>query len=154
MLHEHARALEHVVEAYTHDIERHTPIHPEYAASILDELAPDDAIFMVDTGMCNVWAARYLTPNGQRRVIGSFVHESMANALPHAIGAQFVYPGRQVISLSGDGGLGMLLGELLSVRRHDLPIKIVTLLDDSFVTYVSNTCYNNRPAPAWVAIVE
>ena len=126
MLREHARALEHVVDAYTRDIANRTPIHPEYAASILDELAADDAIFTVDTGMCNVWAARYITPNGRRRVIGSFLHGTMANALPHAIGAQFAYPGRQVISMSGDGGLGMLLGELLTVALHRLPVKIVT----------------------------
>jgi pyruvate dehydrogenase (quinone) len=131
MLHQHARALEQVVDAYTHDIERHLPIHPEYAARILDELAADDAVFTVDTGMCNVWAARYLTPNGRRRVIGSFVHGTMANALPQAIGAQLAYPGRQVISLSGDGGLGMLLGELLTVALHGLPVKIVTFNNSS-----------------------
>ena len=126
MLHKHAHALEHVVSAYTHDIERHLPIHPEYAAKILDDLASEDAVFTVDTGMNNVWAARYITPNGRRRVIGSFRHGSMANALPHAIGAQLAYPGRQVISMSGDGGLGMLLGELLTVAMYRLPVKIVT----------------------------
>jgi pyruvate dehydrogenase (quinone) len=131
MLRQHARTLEHVVDAYTRDIENHVPIHPEYAASILDELAADDAIFTVDTGMCNVWAARYITPNGRRRVIGSFLHGTMANALPHAIGAQFAYPGRQVISMSGDGGLGMLLGELLTVALHHLPVKIVTFNNSS-----------------------
>ncbi|MFA1551583.1 pyruvate dehydrogenase [Actinomadura chokoriensis] len=125
MLHRHARALENVVSAYTRDIEKHIPIHPEYVASVLDDLAADDAIFTVDTGMCNVWAARYLTPNGRRRVMGSFVHGSMANALPHAIGAQYGAPGRQVVSLSGDGGLGMLLGELLTVKLHRLPVKII-----------------------------
>jgi len=126
MLHKHAHALEHVVSAYTHDIEHHLPIHPEYAAKILDEVASEDAVFTVDTGMNNVWAARYITPNGRRRVIGSFLHGSMANALPHAIGAQLAYPGRQVISMSGDGGLGMLLGELLTVALHQLPVKIIT----------------------------
>jgi pyruvate dehydrogenase (quinone) len=123
MLHQHARALEHVVDAYTRDIEHHVPIHPEYAANLLDEMAADDAVFTVDTGMCNVWAARYLTPNGRRRVIGSFLHGTMANALPHAIGAQLAYLRRQVISMSGDGGLGMLLGELLTVALHRLPVK-------------------------------
>ena len=126
MLHKHADALEHVVSAYTSDVEHHLPIHPEYAARLLDEVASADAIFTVDTGMNNVWAARYITPNGRRRVIGSFRHGSMANALPHAIGAQLAYPGRQVISMSGDGGLGMLLGELLTVRMYQLPVKIVT----------------------------
>jgi pyruvate dehydrogenase (quinone) len=131
MLREHARALEQVVDAYTHDVEHHVPIHPEYAASVLDDVADDDTVFTVDTGMCNVWAARYITPNGRRRVIGSFVHGTMANALPHAIGAQLAYPGRQVISMSGDGGLGMLLGELLTVALHELPVKIVTFNNSS-----------------------
>ena len=125
MLHKHAKALEHVVSAYTHDICDQLPIHPEYAARILDEAASDDAIFTVDTGMNNVWAARYITPNGRRRVIGSFRHGSMANALPHAIGAQLAYPGRQVIAMSGDGGLGMLLGELLTVSMYQLPVTVV-----------------------------
>lgn len=125
MLGRHASTLENVVNAYTHNIEHHLPIHPEYAAVVLDELAAEDAVFTVDTGMCNVWAARYITPNGRRRVIGSWHHGTMANALPHAIGAQFAFPGRQVISMSGDGGLAMLMGELLTVRLHDLPVKIV-----------------------------
>jgi len=131
MLREHARSLEQVVDAYTRNVERHVPIHPEYAADVLDDLADDDAVFTVDTGMCNVWAARYVTPNGRRRVIGSFLHGSMANALPHAIGAQLAYPGRQVISMSGDGGLGMLMGELLTVRLHELPVKIVVFNNSS-----------------------
>ncbi|MCX4554765.1 pyruvate dehydrogenase [Streptomyces phaeochromogenes] len=131
MLHKHAKSLEKVVSAYTRDVERHTPIHPEYATSVLDELAADDAMFTVDTGMSNVWAARYLTPNGRRRVIGSFLHGTMANALPHAIGAQFAYPGRQVISMSGDGGLGMLMGELLTVKLHDLPVKTIVFNNSS-----------------------
>jgi pyruvate dehydrogenase (quinone) len=125
MLRDHARALEKVVDAYTHRVEKMRPIHPEYVAAQLDELAADDAVFTVDTGMCNVWAARYLTPNGRRRVIGSFRHGSMANALPHSVGAQFAAPGRQVVSMSGDGGLAMLLGELITVRLHRLPVKIV-----------------------------
>ncbi|MGY1750297.1 pyruvate dehydrogenase [Modestobacter sp. SYSU DS0511] len=125
MLRDHAESLEKVVDAYTHRVEKMRPIHPEYVAAQLDELAADDAVFTVDTGMCNVWAARYLTPNGRRRVIGSFRHGSMANALPHAIGAQFAAPGRQVVSMSGDGGLAMLLGELITARLHRLPVKIV-----------------------------
>jgi pyruvate dehydrogenase (quinone) len=125
MLRDHAHALEKVVGAYTHEVERMRPIHPEYVAAQLDDLAADDAVFTVDTGMCNVWAARYLTPNGRRRVIGSFRHGSMANALPHAVGAQFADRGRQVVSMSGDGGLAMLLGELITVRLHRLPVKIV-----------------------------
>ncbi|MEV7781538.1 pyruvate dehydrogenase [Kitasatospora sp. NPDC088351] len=125
LLRKHCRALEDVVGAYTRDIEKHLPIHPEYVASVLDEVAADDAVFTVDTGMNNVWAARYLQPNGRRRVIGSFLHGSMANALPHAIGAQLACPGRQVVSMSGDGGLSMLLGELLTVVKHRLPVKTV-----------------------------
>ncbi|MFJ6621128.1 pyruvate dehydrogenase [Kitasatospora sp. NPDC091335] len=125
MLRKHCRALEDVVGAYTRDIEKHLPIHPEYVASVLDEVAAEDAVFTVDTGMNNVWAARYLRPNGRRRVIGSFLHGSMANALPHAIGAQLACPGRQVVAMAGDGGIGMLLGELLTVARHRLPVKTV-----------------------------
>ncbi|AUY54285.1 pyruvate dehydrogenase [Streptomyces sp. CB01881] len=125
MLNKHCRALEDVVGAYTRDVEKHLPIHPEYVASVLDEVAADDAVFTVDTGMNNVWAARYLQPNGRRRVIGSFLHGSMANALPHAIGAQLACPGRQVVAMAGDGGLSMLLGELLTVAKHRLPVKTV-----------------------------
>ncbi|RNE49852.1 pyruvate dehydrogenase [Corynebacterium alimapuense] len=130
-LRKHARVLEGAVDAYTKDVGNHRPIHPEYVASLVDELAADDAIFTVDTGMCNVWAARYLTPNGQRREIGSFRHGTMANALPHAIGAQFVDRSRQVISFNGDGGLGMLLGELLTVKLHQLPLKMVVFNNSS-----------------------
>ncbi|MFE0689100.1 pyruvate dehydrogenase [Streptomyces sp. JH002] len=125
MLKKHAEALEGVVSAYTKKVEKHTPIHPEYVASVLDEEAADDAVFTVDTGMCNVWAARYLTPNGRRRVIGSFSHGSMANALPQAIGAQFTDRRRQVISMSGDGGFTMLMGDFLTLVQYDLPVKVV-----------------------------
>ena len=131
MLKKHADALEGVVKAYTRKVEKHTPIHPEYVASVMDELADDDAVFTVDTGMCNVWAARYLTPNGRRRVIGSFSHGSMANALPQAIGAQFVDRNRQVISMSGDGGFSMLMGDFLTLVQHDLPVKIVLFNNSS-----------------------
>ncbi|MGW1926317.1 thiamine pyrophosphate-binding protein, partial [Streptomyces massasporeus] len=101
MLKKHADALEGVIKAYTRKVEKHVPIHPEYVASMIDELADEDAVFTVDTGMCNVWAARYLSPNGRRRIIGSFSHGSMANALPQAIGAQFTDRNRQVVSFSG-----------------------------------------------------
>ena len=131
MLRKHERALSGAVGAYTRKVENHVPIHPEYAASVLDELAADDAVFTVDTGMNNVWAARYLTPNGRRRVIGSFAHGSMANALPHAIGAAFADRDRQIVSMSGDGGLGMLLGELITVRQHDLNVKVVVFDNSS-----------------------
>jgi pyruvate dehydrogenase (quinone) len=125
MLRAHARKLDKVVEAYTSNIGHRVPIHPEYAASVLDEVAANDAVFTVDTGMGNVWAARYLTPNGRRRVLGSFRHGSMANALPQAIGAQFADPRRQVISISGDGGLAMLMGDLLTLASSRLPVKVV-----------------------------
>jgi pyruvate dehydrogenase (quinone) len=125
MLREHHRKLTRVVEAYTTGIEHHTPIHPEYAAAQLDAAAADDAVFTVDTGMNNVWAARYLTPNGRRRVIGSFRHGSMANALPQAIGAALAAPGRQVVALAGDGGLAMLMGDLLTLSAYDVPVKVV-----------------------------
>src|SRR3954464_8965340 len=101
MLHQHAEALEKAPAPSPRRVERMRPIPPEYVAAQLDELAADDAVFTVDTGMCNVWAARYLTPNGRRRVIGSFRHGSMANALPHAVGAQFADRSRQVVSMSG-----------------------------------------------------
>jgi pyruvate dehydrogenase (quinone) len=125
MLGRHARKLEKVVEAYTTGVEHRSPIHPEYAASIVDDVADADAVFTVDTGMGNVWASRYLTPNGTRRVIGSFRHGSMANALPQAIGVALASPGRQVVSLSGDGGLAMLMGELLTLAAYDVPVKVV-----------------------------
>jgi pyruvate dehydrogenase (quinone) len=97
----------------------------------LDALAEDDAIFAVDVGTPTLWAARYLTMNGRRRLHGSFNHGSMANAMPQALGAQAAHAGRQVVSLSGDGGLSMLLGDILTARQLDLPIKIVVLNNSS-----------------------
>src|SRR5213594_3125434 len=102
-----------------------TRSHPQYVARVVDELAAPDAVLTCDTGTPTVWAARYLTMNGRRRLLGSFNHGSMANALPQAIGAQATYPGRQVVALCGDGGLAMLMGELLTLRQHELPVKIV-----------------------------
>lgn len=131
MLKKHADALEGVVKAYTRKVEKRTPIHPEYVAAVLDELADEDAVFTVDTGMCNVWAARYLSPNGKRRIIGSFSHGSMANALPQAIGAQFTDRGRQVVSMSGDGGFSMLMGDFLTLVQYDLPVKVVLFNNSS-----------------------
>jgi pyruvate dehydrogenase (quinone) len=131
MLKKHADALEGVVKAYTRKVDKHVPVHPEYVASVVDELATGDAVFTVDTGMCNVWAARYLSPNGRRRIIGSFSHGSMANALPMAIGAQFTDRKRQVISLSGDGGFSMLMGDFLTLVQYDLPVKVVLFNNSS-----------------------
>ena len=106
-------------------------IHPQYIARVLDELAAEDTIFTCDVGTPTIWAARYLTMSGKRRLLGSFIHGSMANALPQAIGAQASYPGRQVISLSGDGGLAMLMGDLLTLRQHELPVKILVFKNNS-----------------------
>jgi pyruvate dehydrogenase (quinone) len=102
-----------------------TPIHPQYVAKLVGELASDSAIVTCDVGTPTVWAARYLRMNGKRRLLGSFVHGSMANALPQAIGVQAALPDRQVISLSGDGGIAMLLGDLLTLRQLRLPVKVV-----------------------------
>jgi pyruvate dehydrogenase (quinone) len=107
------------------------PIHPQYVARMLDQVAAEDAIFACDVGTPTIWAARYLTMNGQRRLLGSFTHGSMANALPQAIGAQLSHPGRQVITLSGDGGLAMLMGDLLTLRQLELPVKLVVFKNDA-----------------------
>ena len=102
-----------------------SPLHPQGVAAAVDRLAAEDAVFTADVGTPCIWAARYLRMNGSRRLIGSFNHGSMANALPHAIGAQASHPGRQVVSLSGDGGVAMLLGELITLRQQHLPVKVV-----------------------------
>ena len=102
-------------------------IHPQFVAATIDRLAAADAVFLPDVGTPTVWAARYLKMNGRRRLIGSFTHGTMANALPQAIGVQASQPGRQVVTLSGDGGLAMLLGELITVGQQNLPVKIVVL---------------------------
>jgi pyruvate dehydrogenase (quinone) len=106
-------------------------IHPQHVASVIDKLASEDAVFTFDVGTPVIWAARYLRMNGKRRLIGSLNHGSMANALPQAIGAQVSHPRRQVISMSGDGGLAMLMGELLTLRQHDLPVKLVVFKNDA-----------------------
>ncbi|RIK10305.1 MAG: ubiquinone-dependent pyruvate dehydrogenase [Acidobacteria bacterium] len=110
---------------------RKEPIHPQYLARLVDRVAAEDAVFTADVGSPVVWAARYLTMNGRRRLIGSFNHGSMANALMHALGAQAVDRSRQVVSLSGDGGLAMMLGELLTAVQNDLPVKVVVLNNSS-----------------------
>jgi pyruvate dehydrogenase (quinone) len=108
-----------------------TPIHPQYVAKVIDELTDDDAVFTCDVGTPTIWAARYLRMNGKRRLLGSFIHGSMANALPQAIGAQASHPGRQVISLSGDGGVAMLLGEVLTLHQLKLPVKLIVFNNSS-----------------------
>lgn len=131
MLKKHHKLMNKAVGAYARKADKLVPIHPEYAASLLDEIAAEDAIFTADTGMCNVWTARYINPLGTRRLIGSYLHGSMANALPQAIGAQAANPERQVISVSGDGGLSMLLGELITAAAHKLPINVVVFNNSS-----------------------
>ena len=100
-------------------------LHPQQVVAAASRLASDDAVFTCDVGLPTVWAARYLTMNGRRRLIGSFWHGSMANAMTHAIGAQAASPGRQVVSLSGDGGFTMLMGDLLSLKQLNLPVKVL-----------------------------
>ncbi len=128
---EHYRkAREHLDELAT-DGENKKPIHPQYVTRVIDELASKDAIFSCDVGTPVIWAARYLRMNGQRRLLGSFNHGSMANALPQAIGAQVSHPDRQVISLSGDGGLAMLMGDLLTLRQLRAPVKVIVFRNDA-----------------------
>jgi pyruvate dehydrogenase (quinone) len=106
-------------------------LHPQRIASAINERATDDAIFTCDVGLPTVWAARYLEMNGRRRLLGSFWHGSMANALAQAIGAQAAFPERQVISLSGDGGFTMLMGDLLSLAQLKLPVKLIVFNNGS-----------------------
>jgi pyruvate dehydrogenase (quinone) len=101
------------------------PIHPQYLARLLSEQASDDAVFTADVGTPTIWAARYLAMNGRRRLVGSWVHGSMANAMAHAIGVQASQPARQVVSMSGDGGFAMLMGDLVTLTQMKLPVKVV-----------------------------
>lgn len=147
MVKKYEKAMNNVVGAYKgKSAENLSPIHPEYVADILSEVAADDAVFTVDTGMCNVWAARYLRVNGKRRVIGSFLHGSMANAMPMAIGVAASQPGRQVISMSGDGGLSMLLGDLITLRNYQLPVKVVVFNNASLGMVKLEMLVNGLPS--------
>ena len=101
------------------------PIHPQHVAKVVSELAAEDAVFTADVGEPTIWAARYLKMNGKRRLIGSFNHGSMANAMAQAIGAQAAFPGRQIVSLSGDGGFSMLMGDFLTLVQEQLPVKVI-----------------------------
>jgi pyruvate dehydrogenase (quinone) len=121
----HYRRARGRLDKLARDRRNESPLHPQYVAATVDRLAAADAVFTADVGTPCIWAARYLRMNGTRRLIGSFNHGSMANALPHAIGAQASHPGRQVIALSGDGGIAMLLGELITLRQRHLPVKVV-----------------------------
>ena len=110
---------------YVNDPGKPNSIHPEYVASVINELADKDAIFTVDTGMCCVWAARYIEGTGERKMLGSFNHGSMANAMPQAIGAALACPDKQVIAFCGDGGISMMMGDLMTIVQYNLPVKIV-----------------------------
>jgi pyruvate dehydrogenase (quinone) len=113
------------MKSYVDDGGETDKIHPEMVANVLDELAADDAIFTVDTGMSCVWGARYINATGKRDILGSFNHGSMANAMPMALGAALACPDRQVIALCGDGGLAMLLGDLITIAQYKLPVKVI-----------------------------
>ena len=124
MRNHYAKARESLDELAVDDHNR-TPLHPQFVAKTVDEVASDDAVFLADVGTPVVWAARYLRMNGRRRLVGSFSHGSMANALLQAIGVQAAQPHRQVVTFSGDGGLAMMFGELITLRQLKLPVKIV-----------------------------
>lgn len=141
---EHKKNRAHLKDSLTHykktreklnelatDKRKSGPIHPQYVARIIDELADDDAVFTADVGSPVVWLARHITVNGKRRILGSFNHGSMANAIPQGIGAQWSHPGRQVITLSGDGGLTMLMGDLVTLTHAQLPVKIMVFNNSS-----------------------
>lgn len=120
----HRKAVEHLQTYVTHEGSGHG-LRPEMVATALSDLADDDAVFSIDTGMCNVWGARYLHMKPGRKLLASFNHGSMANALPQALGAKIGSPDRQVIALCGDGGLSMLMGELLTASGLDVPVKLM-----------------------------
>jgi len=101
------------------------PIHPQYLTRLVSEIAAEDAVFTCDVCTPTVWAARYLQMNGKRRLLGSFVHGSMANAMLQAIGAQSAYPDRQIVSLSGDGGFAMMMGDFITLTQQKLPVKVI-----------------------------
>jgi len=128
---EHYRKARAQLDELTMEGGAKKPTHPQYVTRIIDELASKDAIFSCDVGTPTIWAARYLRMTGKRRLLGSFNHGSMANALPQAIGAQVSHPGRQVISLSGDGGLAMLMGDLLTLRQLRAPVKVIVFRNDA-----------------------
>lgn len=113
------------LQSYVADPGQPNAIHPEFVASVINDLADNDAIFTVDTGMCCVWAARYIDGTAGRKMLGSFNHGSMANAMPQSIGAAFACPGKQVVAFCGDGGLSMMMGDLMTIVQYKLPVKII-----------------------------
>jgi pyruvate dehydrogenase (quinone) len=128
---DHYRASRESLDTHARGKEGLRPIHPEYLTRLVSETADRDAIFTVDVGSPTVWAARYLQMTAERRLIGSFNHGSMASAMPQAIGAQLAFPDRQVISLSGDGGFSMLMGDILTILQYALPVKLVVFNNSS-----------------------
>lgn len=112
------------LDVYVKDPGKENLIHPEYVASVINNLAAKDAIFTIDTGMCCVWGARYIHATGERKMLGSFSHGTMANAMPMSIGASLSHPDRQIIAFCGDGGISMLLGDLATIYQYKLPIKL------------------------------
>jgi pyruvate dehydrogenase (quinone) len=124
----------HLAELATGDA-GDTSLHPQHVARLLDELGAHDAVYTCDVGTPTIWAARYLHMNGHRRLLGSFIHGSMANALSQAIGIQLASPGRQVIAMCGDGGFAMLLSELLTLRQLKVPVKVI-IFDNSAYGFV------------------
>jgi len=117
--------IETIYDSYVEEKGTEKNIYPEYVAYLVDKLADDDAIFTVDTGMSAVWAARYLKAGKNRYLTGSFNHGSMANAMPMAIGAGLSHPKRQTIAFCGDGGISMLLGDLMTISQYQIPVKII-----------------------------
>jgi hypothetical protein len=151
-----ARARQHYAEARKalDELAVGTPgkrlIHPQQIAKAISDHAAEDAVFTCDVGLPTVWAARYLTMNGRRRLLGSFSHGSMANAMAQGIGAQAAFPGRQVISLSGDGGFTMLMGDFLTLAQHRLPLKVVVFTNGAlgFVELEQKSTGSSISAPS------
>ncbi|XVU29257.1 ubiquinone-dependent pyruvate dehydrogenase [Actinoplanes sp. CA-054009] len=127
----HYRRTRRQFDALAHEGRKGRTLHPQALVAAVDRVAADDAVFLADVGTPTLWTARYLRMNGRRRLIGSFNHGTMANALPQAIGVQASQPGRQVVTFSGDGGLAMLLGELLTLRQQRLPVKVIVLNNEA-----------------------
>jgi pyruvate dehydrogenase (quinone) len=124
MVHHHEKRV-HSIQHYVEKGPEHHPIRPEYLTATIDRLADDDAVFTVDTGTPYIWAARYLSMRGNRRIFGSSTWASMANAMPNSIGIALSQPGRQVIAMCGDGGISMLFGDLMTIAERQLPVKLV-----------------------------
>ena len=122
---DHHEKRVHSIGHYVRTGEKHHPIRPEYLASVLDDVAADDAVFTVDTGTPFIWSARYLEMRGTRQIFASSTWASMANAMPNAMGVALAQPGRQVIALCGDGGLSMLLGDLLTIAERQLDVNLL-----------------------------